>query len=173
MVTRVGELCSANDEVVKLGIWDSGVGGTACAAHREIVFEERFSGDSVGVSASVVGYVICEIVEEGVVVSWRPEEGEGDSLRWTRRGRLSLCLRSRRSFFSFDDGRGGDNSLLGVGGRVGAGGGVIIMVDCLGERKGDTERVGGSGVVDVEVKKAEVVWGSVLGVGTLASWLIR
>ena len=164
MATIMGVSCSANDEV-KLGIedrfaWshcesagshiDPGVGGAACAAHEDIGFEECFSGDIAGVTGSVVGVVICEVVGEGVVSLLSP--GEGVSFRWTRRGRLNLCLRNRRSFFSFDDGRGGGVSLLGVGGRAGAGGGVIIMV-VFGERKGDTEQVGGGGVEEVGVKK--------------------
>ena len=59
--------------------------------------------------------IMCEVVGEGrEVLLSGPGEGEGVSLRRTRRGRLSRCLRSRHSFFNFEDGRGGDVVLLGV-----------------------------------------------------------
>ena len=77
IATRVGELRSASDDMVKLEIldrsawshcensgsyWDPGVGGAACAAHREIVFGGRINSDSVGESGSIVGHVVCEVV---------------------------------------------------------------------------------------------------------------
>ena len=93
----------------------------------------------VGLAVSVVTCIIWGVVGEEVVSLLSPGGVEDDSLRRTRRGRLNLCLRSRRSFVSFDVGCwGGGVSLFGVGGRGGAGGGVMMMVVGLGERNVDT-----------------------------------